>query len=221
MIKNGGLKPGDRLPPERELAARTGVGRPAVREALRALQMLRIVEVRHGDGTYVSSLDPAALAEPYDVFLAIGSMTLDHLFEARRVLEAALAALAATRIDEQGIERLRECVAEARQAGDDPGRFLELDMQLHSLIVEAAGNPVLRNVMSSITGLLRASRELTVVIPGVRERVVADHQRIVEAIAARNADRAAECMGEHLDHVRSALHAVSTAGSVCGGGSAL
>lgn len=216
MIKSGILKPGDQLPPERELAARMGVGRPAVREALRALQMLRMVEIRHGDGTYVSSLDPGSLAEPYEVLLSIGTMSLDHLFEARRVFEVGIAVLAARRIDQEGIDRLRRCVAEARSVKDDPARFLELDMELHSIIVEATGNPVLKIIMSSLTGLLKASRELTVIVPGVREQVVADHEQIVEAIAARDAERSGRSVGEHLDHVWSALRAVS--GKVTGGG---
>ena len=208
MIKSGNLRPGDQLPSERELATLMGVGRPAVREALRALQMLRIVEVRHGNGTYVSSLDPATLAEPYDLFLSLGSMSLDHLFEARRVIEVGVAALAAEVIDEQGIEKLKACVGEARQASDNPGRFLELDMKLHSLIVEATRNPVLKSIMNSISGLLRASRELTVVIPGVRDRVVVDHERIVEAIEGRDPAGAAACMAKHLDDVRCALHRI-------------
>ncbi len=210
LIKNGDLKPGDRLPSERDLAAQMSVGRPVIREALRALQLLKIIEVRHGDGTYVRDLDQGGLVEAYDVLLSVGGVNLGDLFEARRFLEVSIAALAAERASEKQIELLRECVKKAREAIGHPQRFLELDIELHSLVVEAAVNPVLKTIMASISNLLRESRELTVNVPGIREQVAGDHERIADAIGKRDRVLSAAVMGEHLDRIqRSVLDMVT------------
>jgi GntR family transcriptional repressor for pyruvate dehydrogenase complex len=203
-IKNGQLKAGDKLPSERDLAAQMGVGRPVIREALRALQLLRILEVRHGDGTYVRVVDEETLVDAYDVLLSVGGITLSDLFEARRFLEVSTASLAAKRASEEQVSRMRECAAKALEAIDDAERFLELDLELHSLVIEAAANPVLRTMMASISNLLRESRELTINLPGIRAQVAGDHERIAEAIARRDHAFAAAVMGEHIDRVRTA-----------------
>ncbi|MEW6545793.1 MAG: FadR/GntR family transcriptional regulator [Bacillota bacterium] len=205
MISTGRLKAGDRLPPERELASELGVGRPAVREALRALQMMNILEVRHGDGTYVTSLQPGSLIEPYRMFLSLGVMTIEHLFEARRVLEAAVAEFAAQRITQDELAALRKCISQAAEALDDPRRFLEADLRIHSVIAQASRNPVLMAIMESIGSLLRASRELTVTLPGVRERALSDHRLIVDALEARDAKQSSKLMAAHVDAIRDAL----------------
>ena len=101
MITERHLKPGDRLPPERELAQVMGVSRSSLREALRALSLLGVTEMRQGDGTYLTALDPDALMRPFGLVLALSDGQLQELFEARRVIEPGLAALAAERIDEE------------------------------------------------------------------------------------------------------------------------
>src|SRR5438067_5760864 len=97
MILRGELQAGQKLPPERELAAQLGVSRSSLREAIRALIALNILESRHGNGTFVTSLDPELLAEPIDFVLKVNESALDALFEARKVVEAGVAALAAER----------------------------------------------------------------------------------------------------------------------------
>src|SRR5436190_20889601 len=97
MIVRGDVRAGQRLPPERELAAQLGVSRPSLREAIRALIALNILDSRHGDGTFVSSLEPDLLIKPIDFVLQVNDGGMDALFEARRELEAGIAALAAER----------------------------------------------------------------------------------------------------------------------------
>lgn len=201
LIAEEKLKPGDRLPPERELAQQLKVGRPAVREAVRALQMLNIIEVRQGKGTYVSSLEPVSLIKPYALMFSIGGGGMVHLFEARNILETGIAAIAAERATDQQVEGLKRCLDEAREAIDNPTRFLELDIELHSKIVDAATNPVLKNIMAGLEDVLRTSRELTVTLRSIREHSLREHEQIVAALEGKDSATAARIMAEHLDFV--------------------
>src|SRR3954451_10789960 len=119
LITERRLQPGDRLPPERELAQAMGVSRSSLREALRALSLLGVTEMRQGDGTYLTALDPEALMRPFGLVLALGDGQMKELFEARRVIELGLAALAAGRIDDLTLEELRRCVRDSAAAVDD------------------------------------------------------------------------------------------------------
>src|SRR3954463_9353436 len=156
LITERHLNPGDRLPPERELAQAMGVSRSSLREALRALSLLGVTEMRQGDGTYLTALDPDALMRPFGLVLALNDGQLQELFEARRVIEPGLAALAAERIDEPALDALapggvgapppaalRACVSEAAGAVHDEEAFLRIDLELHGLIARAASNSIL------------------------------------------------------------------------------
>ena len=201
LITEGKLKPGDRLPPERELAEQLKVGRPAVREAVRALQMLNIIEVRQGKGTFVSSLEPVSLIKPYALMFSIGGGSMVHLFEARKILEVGIASMAAERMTPEQVAQLKRCISDAREEIDNPARFLELDIELHSKIVDAAMNPVLKNIMAGLEDVLRASREVTVTLQSIREDALREHGRIVKALEDRDSAMAARIMAEHLDFV--------------------
>lgn len=205
LIKERQLRPGDKLPPERELAAMMQVSRPPLREALRALSIMNVIEIRQGDGTYVSSLDPHLLVEPLDFIFALDDSTFVQLFEARKIVEVGIVALAAERITDEQIAVLEACVEKAEAAVDDPDAFLEIDRRLHDTITDAAGNPILHRVMASISRLAMASRSRTVSLPGSRAQTVADHREIVAALRLRDAVQAREAMLRHLDHVESKL----------------
>src|SRR3954454_3077984 len=115
LITERALKPGDRLPPERELAATMGVSRSSLREALRALAMLGVAEMRQGDGTYLTSLQPEKLMRPVGLVLALTDTGLAELFEARKLVEPGLAAWAAERRDDAAAEAIMDC---AHASGD-------------------------------------------------------------------------------------------------------
>jgi GntR family transcriptional repressor for pyruvate dehydrogenase complex len=205
LIKEKELRAGDRLPPERELAAMMQVSRPSLREALRALSIMNVVEIRQGYGTYVTSLEPASLVEHLDFVFSLDDSTFLQLLEARKILEVGIVEIAARRITNEEIAGLEVCLAESVQNVDDHEAFLQTDFQLHDMIAEAARNPILSRFMASIRQLGRASRKRTVAIPGVPWQVVKDHEAIVEALKTRNPEAARRAMLCHLDNIERRL----------------
>src|SRR5271169_2791035 len=131
LIVSGELKPGDTLPPERELAGMLGISRPSLREAIRVLSALNVVEPRHGGGTYITSLDPRQLAQPINFLLQVDRMAFRHLLEVRQVLEVGAARLAAPRISADQLEALADLTEQAERVTGRPGQFLQLDFDIH------------------------------------------------------------------------------------------
>ena len=205
MVSSGDLKPGDRLPAERSLAQKLGVSRNVVREALRSLASMNVVDIRQGSGAFVSSLDIDSLIAPLEYAVALDQAALEHLAEARLVLEPAIASLAAERATEGDVAALRAIVRDSRVLVDDPDRFVEADVTLHRKIVEIARNPVLGRVIESLGRLIRASHEFTTTSGAIRVQAARDHDRVVETLAARDAAGAAAAMRDHLMHVESVL----------------
>ena len=139
LITERQLKAGDRLPPERELAATMGVSRSSLREALRALAMLGVAEMRQGDGTYLTNLQPDSLMRSVGLVLALSDSGLEELFEARKLVEPGLAELAAERISRRGRRRAaRAAPRRTHDALDDPEAFMWADIELHAKIARAA-----------------------------------------------------------------------------------
>jgi GntR family transcriptional repressor for pyruvate dehydrogenase complex len=205
LIREKHLKPGDRLPSERELATSMEVSRPSLREALRALAMMNIIEIRQGDGTYVTSLEPGLLVEHLDFVFSLDRSAMHHLFEVRRILEVGIAEIAAQRVTDEQIAHLEVLLERARQSAGDAEAFLQVDLAIHGLITEAAGNPLLARIMSSLSRLGLASRQRTGVLLSVREQSLSDHAAIVAALKERNPAAAADAMMDHLDHVAKTL----------------
>jgi GntR family transcriptional repressor for pyruvate dehydrogenase complex len=205
MIKEGQLQPGTKLPPERELAEAMQVSRPSLREALRALSIMNVIEIRQGDGTYITSLEPELLVEHLDFVFSLSDSTIIELFEARKIVEVGLAAMAAQRITDEEIATLEESLANSIENVQDHTLFLKADVELHETIVEAARNLFLKRFMGSIYNLGHASRARTVEIPGVVEQVVEDHRAIVNALKVRDPERARQAMLQHLNNVEARL----------------
>jgi GntR family transcriptional repressor for pyruvate dehydrogenase complex len=206
FIHDGHIQPGEKLPPERELASLLGVSRPSVREALRALQLMNIIEVRPGDGTYVSSLEPEKLAQPLEQILRLlQDVSYIEVLETRRILESAIAELAAERISDESLQNLDDCLERSEAVVEDPKAFAAADVELHSLIVQSTGNPLLMSLYGSIAHLGIATRERTAFISGVRERTLAYHKKIVQALHERDQKQSREAMHAHLLDVEEAL----------------
>src|SRR5207248_999777 len=150
-IVSGAWGPGDRLPKESELAAELGLSRNSLREAVRALSQLRVLEVRQGDGTYVSSLEPDLLLEStgFISHLLLGETELE-LYEVRRILEAAAAALAAGRIDAKEKLDLGQ-ILDRMRAAQTVEELVEADVAFHALVAKAAGNAVLTSLLASLS----------------------------------------------------------------------
>lgn len=205
LIRERELRPGDKLPPERELAAMMQVSRPSLREALRALAIMNIIEIRQGDGTYVTSLEPDLLMAHLDFVFALTDATFLHLFEARRILEPGIVALAAVNITDEELTALDQCIARSIELVDDHAAFAEADLEMHELITKAARNTILERFMASLTQLGKVSRRRTVELPGVARQSLQDHIVIAAALKQRDPDAARAAMLNHLRHVEGEL----------------
>lgn len=204
LIQSGNLKPGQQLPPERELATILEVSRPSLREALRALSVLGVVKIRQGGGVYVSALDPESLLGPIHFFISLDDHNIEDLFEARILVESAITKLAAQKISDDQLTLLRGLVGDEDGLLDDPQRFIEADVEFHQAIFDAAENSFLGRVATSLHVLGRASREITGYIPGVLKNSIKDHQRVLAALEQRDPKRAGAAMERHLRNVRAA-----------------
>jgi GntR family transcriptional regulator, transcriptional repressor for pyruvate dehydrogenase complex len=203
MILDGRLKPGQRLPPERALSEALGVSRPTVREAIRSLQSMHILESRHGSGTFVASLSVEELLRPLQFVLSLADGGLEHLFEMRLLLEPGAAELAAQRATPDEVEGLRDCVGRAGpELAEDPELMLSLDTEVHERIVRAAANPLLEHLLAATSALGAESRSYMARLPGVLDATLAEHAAIVEAIGAGDPDAARAAMAAHIRRIR-------------------
>ncbi len=205
LIVSGELKPGDTLPPERELATMLGISRPSLREAIRVLSALNVVEPRHGGGTYVTSLDPRQLAQPINFLLQVDRMAFRYLLEVRQVLEVGAARLAAPRITDEQLAALRELAEQAERVVRRPEQFLRFDFEIHTAIIEATGNPIYISLYQSIADLSIESRRRTARSLATRRDAHVGHLAIIAALASRDGDAAAAAMYDHLDVIQQAL----------------
>ena len=188
MIAEGRLKGGDRLPPERDLADKFVVSRTSVREALRALESLGLVEIRPGEGTFVREASIESLVEPLALLMVSQREAIGELFEARRVLEPSLAALAAeraTRVQVAGIKRALQAIDAATSRGD---LAVSEDFSFHRAIGEATGNPQFVRLLSFIEQYLLDAMRVTKGYEAQRadwmQHVREEHRAIYDAIAA-------------------------------------
>jgi DNA-binding FadR family transcriptional regulator len=215
MLVEGELRPGDRLPVEKDLAARLGVSRNTLREAVRALAAIRVLQTRQGDGTYVTSLSPDLLLDGMgfvaDLHRESGALQFLHV---RRLLEPEATALAATRLAEADLARLADLLTEAEALARadmvDYEALLANDRAFHSLIIGACGNPVLAALIentSSRTVRARVWRGLTE--DGAAARTISEHRAIYRALVERDGDRARLRAVMHIVGVEDSLRAAA------------
>jgi GntR family transcriptional repressor for pyruvate dehydrogenase complex len=202
-IRKGAMKPGDQLPPERELAQQFGVSRTAVREAVKALREKGHVEAYPGRGTFITDGTSHAIKQSLDRLIRIGQPEGSaFLAEVREILEPEIASLAAVRADAQDIAAMREPIAIMDEARKDSDAFIEADLDFHLALAEAAANPLILSLIDSIVGLLREQRMRIFLVEGGPERGQYHHKRILEAIEHHDPVGAREAMKAHLRQVR-------------------
>ncbi len=206
MIVKGNLKPGDRLPPERELSEMLNVGRTSVREALKALSSLGLIE-RSREGTFVKVDIRSLLSEPLNCHLAVMRSGIWELFEARRIFEVELAGLAAKRATKDDIDAMEKALSEMDEEGKrDLNKFIEADVAFHLALAEAAQNGVLTELLQTVKTLLTHAMETVVEgDPAIAVRSTGYHKEILEAVRLQDPVSARELMGRHLDDVEEAL----------------
>jgi len=206
MIVSGELKPGDRLPKEADLATRLGLSRNSLREAVRALSLVRVLDVRQGDGTYVTSLRPELLL---DAMAFVVDFHRDdsvlHLLEVRRILEPAASAMAAQAMSDDEIAELG-ALLDALDEEADIEKFRGTDLEFHRRIAVGSGNPVLASLIDSLsipTARARMWRGLSQ--EGATVRTHEQHRSIQKAIAARQPDMARAWAAVHIAGVEEWL----------------
>lgn len=204
LIRQGALKSGDRLPPERELSEQLEVSRASLREALRALEIAGIVEARHGGGTYVRDFSELEVISPLALVLEASGDIVGDLWETRVIFEpsiAALAALRATAVDIKGLAAIVE-----RQAGEFDGPegndlAVSLDREFHTTIARASGNEVALRVLHLVNQLLHEGQRHFITSAERRGRAYRCHRDILRAIQDRDPHVARTAMLRHLQEV--------------------
>jgi len=197
VVLNGDFEAAGDLPTEGELSKGFGVSRTVVREALRVLQAQGLISLSQGRRPRVRPIDPQVPTESLGIYFERQRAQLADLVEARRPIEGAIAALAASRIDDAAIAQLEESNAKLKAAKRLDDR-VEADMRFHELLAEATGNPIFLTLMQTIWGLLRQSRYFTIPRSGVTATATG-HQRILDAVRRHDSDRARQAMYAHLD----------------------
>jgi GntR family transcriptional repressor for pyruvate dehydrogenase complex len=201
MISSGKLLPGQRLPSEKQLSEELGLSRNSLREAVKALELIRVLDVRRGDGTYVTSLEPSLLLEAVTFVTDLHTDdSLLGLLEARRVLEPASAELAAARATSEQIDALEVLAHEMGRLGEE--ELVAHDLAFHSAIAECAGNPYLKGLIDALSGKtvrVRMWRALTQ--EGAVRHTLDEHEAIVEAIRRRDPQLAHALVLAHIEGV--------------------
>lgn len=200
FIEDSQYEVGMMLPPERTLARKLGVGRPAIREAIKALSILDVIESRRGDGTYLKSLDGLQTGWPAKVELGASNFNMLDLLEVRKMIEPIAARLAAIRASENDLLRIQaEC--NAIEKATDWDVIALHDILLHTSIIEAARNPVLTELNNALARLHRNSREITGHNAPDCHQMIDDHRLVVNSIIRGEGEAAETAMLEHLHHV--------------------
>jgi GntR family transcriptional repressor for pyruvate dehydrogenase complex len=212
MILEGRLRPGERLPVEKDLAEALGVSRGSLREGIRALAILGIVKVRQGDGSYITSLDVSRLLAPMGFVVDLqGEGQAPHIHAVRRLLESEAARLAAMRITDGALADAKALLDEAEHilshAPQEHERLIETDIAFHRIIASHTGNPVLVGMIESLASrtvrdrLWRSLRE-----DGADYRTHEEHVAIWRALRARDPECARVRMANHLLGIEESLH---------------
>ncbi|WP_019159981.1 FadR/GntR family transcriptional regulator [Brevibacterium senegalense] len=198
LIASGELSPGQRLPPENELSAMLGLSRNSLREAVKALELINVLEVKRGNGTFVAQLTGEQLREAIGFVVEIhASNSIEEILAVRRILEAQSAYLAASRITDDQLATLRRTIEETDE--DSIDSLVENDIEFHRTIADAAGNSYLAGILDAVsvnTRRARTWRGLTQT--GAIASTIEEHRTIVSALESRDPDTARAAMTVHL-----------------------
>lgn len=213
LIQSGKLPPGSRLPPEQQLAAELGISRSPMREAVKALAVARVLDVRRGDGTFVTSLAPAVLLE--GLGLAVELMqgnTLLELTEVRRLFEPVATGLAATRVTSDQLAEIKGHLDAMHAAAEDVELLNKHDAAFHRAVVAATGNEALTTLIDGISmNTLRARVWRGMVEANASDRTLAEHEAIYAALADGDANLAQAAALMHVSTTERWLRRVHTA----------
>lgn len=206
MILDGRLRPGDRLPPEKELSDALGLSRSSLREAVKALEIIRVLDVRRGDGTYVTSLEPGLLLEAMSFVVELHEdASVLELFAVRRILEPAAAAMATARATDAALAQLA-ALLDGVDASTPIDGLVAHDLEFHHAIAELAGNGYLTSLLDGLSsGTVRARVWRGLTEENVSARTLAEHRAIVDALVDRDVELARARTTAHIAGVEDWL----------------
>ncbi len=206
-IFSGKLKPGDRLPPERDLAEQFGVSRLVLREALRSLEQMGLLVVKrgYGGGTFVSQVDKAAVSQSLSAMIRLGETSVDDLTEARLIYEPEIARLAAERATEIDLAKIKTLLDEQRTTLSRQSFGQPTNLSFHRAIAEATRNPVLIILVDAVMDPVREAVQHLKFPRGANKKILAAHERIHRAIKQHKPELAYKVMLQHVLEVREML----------------
>lgn len=214
----GDWQEGDKIPAERELCQRLGVGRASLREALKALEIMGLIETRLGDGTYVCKRSEFFARPLLWAIASSGEAEAHELSEARKLIEVELAGLAAERATEEELKMIGSYLDQMAEAGEDARKFLQADISFHIAIAEAGHNAILFNALLLIRNLMQRWIGGALTVPGVQDKALTQHKRILHAITKRDSAKARAAMQGHLEemsrHLVEVRHEARQSGEV-------
>lgn len=206
LVARGQLAPGDRLPSERDLAELLGVGRNSIREALRELQLLGLVEARRGSGTFVRAVDPGSLMAPFQSVISLSSAAVEDVIAFRRMFEPEVAAMAALNVNDDDVLLLRHALRQFDEAVESDTHPLDADVDFHEAVARCTHNKLVMAVQRALAQLFAdMRRRLSDASYHSDNRAARGHQALFGAIVAGDPQAAREVMREHLDHVEQSL----------------
>ena len=201
LVTSGNLKAGDKLPAERKLIEIFGLSRPTLREALRSLSILGVIEMRHGGGAYVTDLRAESLLAPLDFFVSLSGDNVQEVFACRRLIECEIARECARSASADDISDLEAMVAAQKQVEDDPIGFRILDSEFHEKLFDIAGNSVMERLALGFYNMGLEARRAATALPKVTKQSVKDHAEIVEGIKLGDPDKTGAAMERHIRHI--------------------
>ena len=199
VITDLGMKPGDKLPTERELVAKFAVGRSSIREAIKILNAIGVVRIVPGAGMFVGNGNLSLLAEPLSLGFLMGGRGTAELIEARHLLEVELAGLAAERARAEEVASIEEALSEMRAHQEDVERYAEADIRFHLAVARGAHNEVLFDLLETLQHIIRNWIFKSIREVEGRPSSINEHVPIYDAISARDSARARAAMNEHLE----------------------
>lgn len=201
----GKLKPGDRLPPERELCEQLGVSRASLREALRTMAFLGWLEVRPGDGLYVANADPDRFVKPLSYILLLNKGRIGDLLEVRGILESEAAALAAMRCTDLHLARLADLYSQMETSTHEIDRYFKLDMEFHDTVGDASENPILERAARIVRQILEEALMKVARLDIGRKTALEAHRRLHQALAKHDTVEARKAAAAHAETVREII----------------
>ena len=212
LIEQHQLRPGDKFPPERELAMQFAVSRTVVRESMRGLEERGLVEVRHGSGVYVAEPSIDSVTDSLALHLRVSASSVMPLLEVREILEVEIAGLAAERATDEDQEEMEKALRREAEFLDSRDEYVEADLRFHELLTRATHNGVLPILLNPLAELLRESRRVTIEPPGSIELSLMGHRQIFEAVKSGDREQARQAMRQHLQMVRGVVQRLGQSG---------